>query len=73
MPVKFTRLFQPRNPKFWLVIVLNALSASLAWVAQGRELSWPAATLVTVFATGNAALGAALVIGLMKTPPSNKR
>jgi hypothetical protein len=71
--MKLTRLFQPRNPKFWLVIVLNALSTSLAWIAREGELSGQAATLVAVFAVGNAVLGAVLVINLMKTPNPDRR
>ncbi len=64
-----SRLFQPRNPKFWLMLGLNALSTALAWVTRTFELSWPAATVVVVFALGNAALGVALMLDLMKTPP----
>lgn len=71
--MKITRLFQPRNPKFWLLIVLNALSTSLTWIARDWGLSWPAATLVAVFAVGNAVFGVLLVVDLMKTPPIDKQ
>jgi len=70
--VKFSRLFQPHNPKFWVVIVLNALSTALAWIARDLELSWQASTAVAVFALGNAVLGAVLALDLMKTPPADK-
>lgn len=66
---KLARLYQPHNPKFWLMVGLNALSTLLAWVARSFELAWPAATLVAVFALGNAVLGVVLMLDLMKTPP----
>jgi drug/metabolite transporter (DMT)-like permease len=71
--MKLTRLFQPRNPKFWLLIVLNALSTSLTWIARDWELSRSAATVVAVFAVGNAVFGALLVVDLMKIPPIDKQ
>ena len=51
-----------------MMVALNALSTALAWVTRTFELSWPAATLVIVFALGNAGLGVALMLDLMKTP-----
>ena len=55
--MKLSRLFQPRNPLFWLILMLNALSAALAWVVQYRQLNGWAAFLVLVFALGNALIG----------------
>jgi len=66
--MKLRRLFQPRNPQFWLMLVLNGLSTVLAWVARHMDLSWPAATAVGVFALGNAVLGLLLMRNLMTTP-----
>ena len=66
---KLARLFQPRNPKFWMMMGLNALSTVLAWVARSFELAWPAAALVMIFAVGNGLLGMWLMFDLMKTPP----
>lgn len=69
---KLARLFQPGNPKFWLMVGLNGLSTWLAWVARTFELAWPAATLVVLFALGNALLGIVLMWELVKTPPPTR-
>ena len=69
---RLARLCQPRNPKFWMMAGLNGLSTALAWITHHVELSWPAATLVVVFAIGNAVLGVALMLDLMKTPPPDQ-
>ena len=55
--MKLSRLYRPQDRRFWLMIVLNLLSAVLAWLLR----SWPLVPLVTVvvalFELGNAALG----------------
>lgn len=68
--MQLTRLYQPHNPKFWLMLALNALSTVLAWVSRSFELSWFMAALVVVFALGNAVLGLVLMVDLIKTPSS---
>ena len=55
--MKFTRLFQPRNPLFWMMMALNALSSLLVWLVHNRPLSTVAVVIVMVFAIGNALLG----------------
>jgi RsiW-degrading membrane proteinase PrsW (M82 family) len=67
--MKFTRLYQPRNPKFWLLLALNGLNTALGWIARNLDLPWPAALLVAVFAVGNAVLCVALMLELIKNPP----
>lgn len=70
--MKLSRLFQPRNPLFWLILTLNALSAALAWVVQYRQLNGWAAFLVLVFALGNALIGSWLTWRLIRDePPSH--
>jgi heme A synthase len=67
--MKLSRLFQPRNPLFWLAVALNALSAMLAWIVQNRELhAWPA-LLVGGFAMANALIGTWLVWRLLREEP----
>lgn len=66
--MKWTRLWQPRNPIFWLVVVLNALSTGLAWLVRTYPLSPAMAVAVAVFAMGNAVLGLRLMWGLVKEP-----
>jgi Na+/melibiose symporter-like transporter len=70
--MKLSRLFQPRNPLFWLILMLNVLSAGLAWVVQYRQLNGLAAFLVLFFALGNAMIGSWLTWRLIRDePPSH--
>ena len=64
--MKLSRLFQPRNPLFWLAMVLNALSAMLAWIVQNRDLHAWSALLVGGFALANARIGTWLVWRLLR-------
>lgn len=66
--MKWRRLWQPRNPLFWVVVVLNALSTLLAWVVRTYPLPPTLAVAVAVFAVGNAVLGLWLIWALVKTP-----
>ena len=65
-----SRLWQPRNPAFWLMIVLNLLSTVLAWIARSFELAPAAALIVAAFAIGNALLGLRLMWLLMREEPA---
>jgi len=67
--MKWSRLFQPRNPLFWLMLALNALSPALAWVARNRALNGWGVLLVSVFALGNAVLGLWLAWRLLRDEP----
>ncbi len=64
--MKLARLWQPSNPAFWLMIVVNLLSTVLAWIARTYDLAPIPALAVTVFAVGNALLGIRLMLGLMR-------
>jgi hypothetical protein len=65
--MKLTRLFQPRNPLFWMMMALNALSAMLAWIVHNRPLNTFATLIVAGFAIGNAVLGTWLAWRLVRT------
>ena len=67
--MKWSRLFQPRNPLFWLMLALNALSPALAWVVRNRTLNGWGLLLVSVFAVGNAVLGLWLAWRLLRDKP----
>jgi hypothetical protein len=67
--MKLARLWQPRNPAFWLMIVLNLLSTLLAWVARNYSLTPTAALVVAGFAVGNAVIGLRLMWVLMRDEP----
>ena len=66
--MKLSRLFQPRNPLFWLMLALNGLSAALAWIMHNRSLSGWGMLIVVSFALANAVLGTYLAWRLVKTP-----
>ena len=68
--MKILRIFQPRNPLFWLMLAINALSYALAWIVQNRTLNTAGMLLIGGFALANAALGTWLLWQLMRdTPP----
>ncbi len=65
--MKLTRLYQPRNPLFWIMLVLNLLSVVLSWITRSYALGTLATVLVIVFAVGNALLGAYLAWRLVRS------
>jgi hypothetical protein len=65
--MKLTRLYQPRNPLFWIMLVLNLLSVVLSWITRSYPLGTLATVLVIVFAVGNALLGANLAWRLVRS------
>ena len=58
---RLKRLWQPRNPLFWLMLVFNGLSSVMAWTLQLVPLTGPARGMLAVLALGNAAAGAVLL------------
>jgi len=68
--MKLGRLWQPRNPAFWLMVALNLLSTVLAWIARSYELAPSAALMVAGFAVANALLGLRLMWLLMRDDPA---
>ena len=63
--MQLSRLFQPRKPAFWLMLVLNLLSSVLAWVVHTQPLSPLGQALVAVFAVGNGIWGMRLAWALV--------
>ncbi len=59
--MKIGHLFQPNNPLFWLMLMVNALSGVLLWWWQHWPLSLAGAWLVGSMLVCNALLGAWLV------------
>jgi len=68
-PMKFSRLIQPRNPLFWLMLSLNILSSFLLFIVQTRSLNTLTGLLVIGFAIGNTVLGLGLAWRLMHSAP----
>jgi membrane protein implicated in regulation of membrane protease activity len=64
--MKLSRLYQPRNPVFWLMVVINVLSTLLAWVARSFDLAPLQATMVGVMAAANAIVGLYLTWRLLR-------
>jgi len=69
--VKLSRLWQPRNPAFWMMLVLNVLSSLLAWVLRSYALVPLATIVVAGFALMNAWIGIRLAVGLMREEPGS--
>jgi len=65
--MKLSRLYQPRNPLFWLMVALNLLSMVLGWLAQIVSLGGFVSLVMVVFAVGNAVLGSYLMWRLVKS------
>lgn len=66
MDLKPSQLFQPRNPLFWVMVILNVLSAVLAWLLRSTSLTSPAMFAIGLFALANAALGIMIALRLMR-------
>ena len=67
--MKLGRLWQPRNPAFWLMIAVNLLSTLLAWVVRSYTLGALASILIAVFAIGNVVIGLRLMWLLVRDEP----
>jgi uncharacterized membrane protein YwaF len=65
--MKFSRLFQPRNPLFWILVALNLLSTVLSHVALNIELSTLGTVMVVLTALVNAVLSAFLAWRLVNS------
>ena len=59
-------LYRPRDRRFWLLIVLNLLSAALAWAMRSYPLTPLANTVAGLMALGNMLLGVVIAIDLMR-------
>jgi hypothetical protein len=68
--MKLSRIYQPRNPLFWLMVMLNLLSTALAWIGRSYELAPLPATIVAAMAVGNAIIGLYLTIRLIRDEPA---
>ena len=55
--MKLARLWQPRNPAFWMMLVLNLLSSLLAWVLRSYTLIPLVMAVVAGLALMNAWIG----------------
>ena len=65
--MKISRIYQPRNPMFWLMVAFNVLSWVLGWITHTMSLNLVGSLLVTSFAIGNAVMGAWLAWRLVNS------
>lgn len=63
--LKFSRLFQWRNPQFWLLVVLNGLSTAISYILRVYELPLPMALVLAGFAVANVLIGIRIAWRLM--------
>ena len=63
--LKFSRLFQWRNPQFWLLLVLNGLSTAISYLLRAYELPLPLALVLAGFAIANVVIGIRIAWRLM--------
>ena len=71
--MKLLRIYQPRNPLFWIMLALNALSYALAWIVQNRSLNTMGMLLIGGFALVNAVLGMWLLWRLAQAAPGSQQ
>ena len=67
--MRFTRLFQPRNPLFWIFVLLNGLSTAISYLLQTQTFTLPVALVLAGFALGNMIYGIRIAMRLMRTTP----
>ena len=68
--LKFSRLIQPRNPLFWLLVLVNGLSSAISFVLHAYQLSFGANLLLAGFALGNVVVGIVIALRLMADAPA---
>jgi hypothetical protein len=65
--MKIFRIYQPANPLFWILLVLNLLSMALSYIAQNYTLNSLGSLLVIAFAVINAVISAWLAWRLINS------
>jgi redox-regulated HSP33 family molecular chaperone len=63
--MKLSRLIQPRNPQFWVLIALNGLSTAISWILRTRDLPAAVTVVLAGFAVCNVLLGLWIAFRLM--------
>jgi predicted MFS family arabinose efflux permease len=65
--MKISRLFQPKNPLFWILVALNLVSLALSHIAQNYQLNTLGTWVIGVSALLNAAVSALLAWRLVNS------
>lgn len=64
--MKLSRLFQPRNPVFWLMLAFSVLSSLCTWALRILPLSTLGWALLSVLALANALISLGLTWRLIR-------
>jgi 4-hydroxybenzoate polyprenyltransferase len=67
------RLWQPRHPLFWLMLLFNLLSSLCAWALRSWTLPDTLMLLIAAVALGNVFFGLRCALVLMAKPASSDR
>lgn len=66
--MKLSRLYQPRNPQFWLLVLLNLLSTGISHILRSQDLPMLIALILAAFALANIVIGIRIALQLMREP-----
>lgn len=68
--MKVSRLYQPRNPQFWLLLALNGLSSAISFVLRTYDLPMLITLVLAGFAIANFVIGIRIALHLMADDPA---
>ncbi len=68
--MRIGRLFQFRNPLFWIFVILNGLSTVISYLLRTQEFPLPIVLALAGFALGNMIIGIRIAMRLMREPAS---
>ncbi len=69
--MRLARLFQFRNPMFWIFVLLNGLSTVISYLLRTQEFPLPLVLMLALFALGNMIYGIRIAMRLMRMPDSS--
>ncbi|MBI4995308.1 MAG: hypothetical protein HZC22_00070 [Rhodocyclales bacterium] len=65
--MRLSRLYQPRNPLFWLLVVLNLLSTGISYILRSQDLPALITLVLASFALVNFVIGIRIALRLMRS------
>jgi hypothetical protein len=72
MAIQWKRLWQPRNPMFWMMVGFNVLSSVCSWALRALPLNTVGLLLVGFVALLNVGAGLLAAWTLLRTEPGAK-
>lgn len=66
--MKLARLWRPRHPVFWLMVLFNLLSSACSWALRSLPLTETAMWLIAAAALGNMGFGLWCAWHLVRLP-----